>query len=69
MLVIRRMVTRRGGFTVMLLPPDIERIFPTTEQEHNRILNIYKQDRPDPAICNDFSDYLIGINAPEKAPD
>ncbi len=56
MLVIRRMVTRRQTFSVIMLPPDIHKIIPTTEQEHQRLLEIYKQDRPYEDIVNDFGD-------------
>lgn len=57
MLVIRRMVDRRRAYTALLLPGEPPRIFPTTDQEHARILQIYKQDRAHEGICNDFSDF------------
>jgi hypothetical protein len=55
MLVIRRMVDRRRAYTALLLPGEPPRIFPTTDQEHARILQIYKQDRPYEGVCNDFT--------------
>jgi hypothetical protein len=39
-------------------------MFPTTDQEHARILQIYKQDRPHQDVINDFSEYLIGQDGP-----
>jgi hypothetical protein len=60
MLVIRRMVDRRRAYTAILLPGEPPRIFPTTDQEHARVLQIYKQDRPHEGIHNDFSDYFLG---------
>jgi hypothetical protein len=56
MLVIRRMVDRHRAYTAMFLPGEPARIFPTTDQEHARILQIYKQDRPYDGIVNDFTD-------------
>ena len=59
MIVIRRMVDRTRGYTAMFLPGEPPRIFPTTEQEHARILQIYKQDRPYEGIWNDFAEYPL----------
>ena len=67
MLVIRRMVDRRRAYTALLLPGEPPRIFPTTDQEHARILQIYKQDRAHEGICNDFSDFGLD-SAPAKPP-
>jgi len=60
MLVIRRLVDRRGAYTGIFLPGHPAKIFPTTDYEHARILQIYKQDRPYEGIHNDFSDYALG---------
>jgi hypothetical protein len=60
MVVIRRMVDRHRAYTAILLPGEPPRIFPTTDQEHARVLQIYKQDRPHEGIENDFTDYAIG---------
>jgi hypothetical protein len=60
MLVIRRMVDRQRAYTAILLPGEPPRIFPTSDPEHARILQIYKQDRPYEGICNDFSEFEIG---------
>jgi hypothetical protein len=60
MLVIRRMVDRRRAYTAIMLPGEPPKIFPTTDQEHARVLEIFKQDRPHDGIINDFSEYKIG---------
>ena len=57
MLVIRRLVDRRRAYTGIFLPGEPPKIFPTSDQQHARILQIYKQDRPYDGIVNDFSDY------------
>ena len=63
MLVIRRMIDRQRAYTAIFLPGEPPKIFPTTDQEHARILQIYKQDRAHEGICNDFSDYALGADA------
>jgi hypothetical protein len=60
MVVIRRLVDRHQSYTGIFLPGVEPKIFPTTDYEHARILQIYKQDRPYDGICNDFSDYALG---------
>ena len=60
MLVIRRMDDGKRSFTAIFLPGEEPRIFPTTDQEHARVLQIYKQDRPHRDVLNDFTDYGIG---------
>lgn len=57
MLVIRRMVDRRSSYTAIFLPGEPPRIFPTSDHEHARILQIYKQDRRHQDVLNDFTDY------------
>jgi hypothetical protein len=57
MIVIRRVVDRQRAYTAIFLPGEPAKIFPTTEYEHHRILQIYKQDRRYEGICNDFSDF------------
>ena len=42
------------------------RIIPTTDYEHGRILQIYKQDRPHQDVHNDFTDF--GLFPTEKIP-
>jgi hypothetical protein len=64
MLVIRRMIDRQRAYTAIFLPGEPPKIFPTTDQEHARVLQIYKQDRPHEGVENDFSDYAIGSDEP-----
>lgn len=56
MLVIRRMVDRHRAYTGIFLPGEPLRIFPTTDYEHARILQIYKQDKAYEGVINDFTD-------------
>ncbi len=65
MLVIRRLVDRRRAYTGIFLPGEPPKIFPTTEHEHARILQIYKQDRAYEGILNDFTEFGI---APDPTP-
>jgi hypothetical protein len=65
MLVIRRMVDRHRAYTALLLKGEPPRIFPTSDAEHARILQIYKQDRPYEGIANDFTDFGL---VPGKPP-
>lgn len=60
MIVIRRLTDRRRAYTGIFLPGEPPRIFPTSDAEHGRILQIYKQDRPYDGIVNDFSDFGLG---------
>lgn len=60
MLVIRRLVDRHRAYTGLFLPGVPPKIFPTSEYEHARILEIYKQDRRHDGILNDFTDYGLG---------
>ena len=57
MLVIRRLIDRQRAYTALFLPGEPAKIFPTTDYEHARILQIYKQDRLHPDVINDFSDF------------
>ena len=60
MLVIRRMVDRHRAYTAIFLPGEPPKIFPTSEQEHARVLQIFKQDRRHDGVHNDFSDFALG---------
>lgn len=60
MVVIRRMDDGKRSHTAIFLPGEPPRIFPTSDQEHARILQIFKQDRPHADVLNDFTDYQIG---------
>ena len=66
MLVIRRLVDRRRAYTGIFLPGEAPKIFPTSDQEHARVLQIYKQDRLYDGIVNDFSDFAISATRPRK---
>jgi hypothetical protein len=60
MVVIRRMVDRHRAYTAILLPGVPPKIFPTSDHEHARVLQIFKQDRAHEGICNDHSEYALG---------
>ena len=55
MIVIRRMVDKRRAYTAIFLPGSEPKIFPTTDYEHARILEIFKQDKFYEGIQNDFT--------------
>ena len=40
--------------------PGHDEEWPTSDYEHQRILELFKQDRPYEGIQNDFTDYRIG---------
>lgn len=63
MLVIRRMVDRHRSYTAIFLPGEPAKVFPTSDQEHARILQIFMQDRPHEGIMNDFSDTIATLRA------
>jgi hypothetical protein len=52
---IRRRVTRRQGYTVIVFDKDHIYNWPTSIREHNEILKLYKQDRSHPGIHNDHA--------------
>ena len=60
------MVDRKRAYTAIMLPGEKPRIFPTTDHEHARILQIYKQDRPYEGIHNDFTDFALGAGLPQR---
>jgi hypothetical protein len=64
MIVIRRLVDRRRSYTGIFLPGEPAQIFPTSDAEHARILQIYLQDRPHAGVSNDFSELALGSDAP-----
>lgn len=59
MLVIRRATLDKRSYTVIMLRGEEPKWIPTTDYEHQRILEIYKQDKRYDGILNDFSDYDI----------
>jgi hypothetical protein len=66
-LVIRRLIDRRRAYTGLFLPGEPPRIFPTSEAEHARILQIYKQDRLHEGVHNDFSVFAALRDPPTSA--
>jgi len=63
MIVIRRMVDRQRAYTAIFLPGEPPKIFPTSDQEHARIMQIYLQDRAYEGVANDFTDYRLNREA------
>lgn len=59
MVVIRRMVDKHKAYTAIFLPGVEPKVFPTTDYEHGRILQIFKQDRYYENIINDFTNYSL----------
>ena len=59
MVVIRRLIDKHKSYTAIFLPGNEPKIFPTTDYEHNRILQIYKQDKFYEGILNDFSEFNL----------
>lgn len=59
MLVIRRATLDKRSYTVIMLRGEEPKWIPTSDYEHQRILEIYKQDKRYEGILNDFSDYDI----------
>ena len=57
MIVIRRAVDRNKAYTVIMLKGEEPKWIPTSDYEHNRILEIFKQDKAYEGIINDFTDY------------
>lgn len=66
MLVIRRVIDRQRAYTALFLPGEPAKIFPTTDYEHARILQIYKQDRLHPDVINDFSDFEFSRSTTDR---
>lgn len=64
MIVIRRMIDRQRAYTAIFLPGEPPKIFPTSDQEHARVLQIYLQDRLHEGVHNDFSAYALGRDTP-----
>lgn len=57
MLVIRRAVDKNKSYTVIFLKGEEPKWIITSDYEHARILQIYKQDRRYEGIINDFNDF------------
>jgi hypothetical protein len=69
MLVIRRMIDRHRSYTGIFLPGEPPRIFPTTDHEHGRILQIYKQDKAYEGVINDFTEDTSDVGAALRRDD
>ena len=66
MIVIRRLIDRHRAYTAIFLPGEESKVIPTSDYEHGRILQIYKQDRPHQDVLNDFTDFgLVPLARPE----
>lgn len=57
MIVIRRAVDKDRAYTVIFLKGEPPKWIPTSDYEHARILEIYKQDKKYEGIHNDFTDF------------
>lgn len=57
MIFIRRAVDKQKTYTVIMLPGEPPKWIPTTDYEHQRILEIYKQDKYYEGIENDFTEF------------
>lgn len=57
MIVIRRAATKDKSYTVIMLKGEEPKWIPTSDYEHNKILEIFKQDKPHEGILNDFTDF------------
>ena len=57
MIVIRRAVNKDKAYTVIFLKGEPPKWIPTSDYEHARILQIYKQDKKYEGIENDFTDF------------
>jgi hypothetical protein len=64
MLVIRRMDDGKRSYTALFLPGEPPKIFPTSDREHARILQVFKQDRAYQDVWNDFTEFGLGERAP-----
>jgi hypothetical protein len=56
MIIIRRAVDKNKSYTVIFLKGEPPKWIPTSDYEHQRILEIYKQDKRYEGILNDFTD-------------
>lgn len=61
MVVIRRMVDTHRSYTAIFLKGEEPKIFPTSDYEHGRILEIFKQDKPYDGIIDDFTEFGLVV--------
>ena len=57
MIMIRRAVDKDRAYTVIFLRGEEPKWIITSDYEHQRILEIYKQDKRYEGILNDFTDF------------
>ena len=57
MIIIRRAVDKDRAYTVIFLKGEEPKWIITSDYEHQRILEIYKQDKRYEGILNDFTDF------------
>ena len=55
MVSITRKRTRNQSYTVIVFDKNNIHEWPTSEYEHNRIMQIFKQDKPYEGIINDYT--------------
>jgi len=55
MVSITRKRTRKQSYTVIVFDKNNIHEWPTSEYEHNRIMQIFKQDKPYEGIINDYT--------------
>jgi len=56
-IVIRRATDKHKAYTVIMLKGEEPKWIPTSDYEHDRIMEIFKQDKAYEGIINDFTDY------------
>ena len=56
MIFIRRAVDKHKAYTVIMLPGEPAKWIPTSDYEHQRILEIFKQDKYYEGIENEFAE-------------
>ena len=69
MIVIRRATDKHKTYTVIMLKGEEPKWILTSNYEHNRILEIFKQDKAYEGIENDFSDYKKLFDIPTYKKD
>ena len=69
MIFIRRAVDKHKAYTVIMLPGEPTKWIPTTDYEHQRILEIFKQDKYYEGIENDFTELKKKTALPEYVKD
>jgi len=57
MILIRRATDSKRAYTVIMLPGEPAKWIPTSDYEHQRILEIYLQDKYYEGIENDFNEF------------